>query len=390
MSVPTPLYCPLIKKGATWYVEYHTPAGRKRAAKTNTGVALNSIADLAEREKAAKQFVEYLQSTFPKVDTLATKPSTLLGILNFIIDVNRQWTPGTVHSYRSIVRLFGKFLEKQKRTHISPTSFSAELCREYFDHLLIVEKYSNTTYNNHRRTLGLLFRAAQKRGLIKNNVIEQIEYLRKVDTTRRPFRAEEDLVIMSRIWDNPQLRFAYIALRYLSIRPNEIRFVRCGQFDFKRGLLTLPSSSAKNKMSSTITIPEGIIPHLLELGIQTKSGHNYVLCKATESNYAKREIGTTTNQIGENYLSECFRKIIKKLQKEGKIQETKDLCFYSLKYTLTADMISQGIDIKTTMDHLRLNDVASFQRYLKRTGMILPAVQKMQVVTPGDVSHNSQ
>ena len=163
----------------------------------------------------------------------------------------------------------------------------------------------------------------------------------KSDPRRRPLTAHEVDVIVRHIRQDRPLWLAYLLLGWLAIRPGEIRDMKVGQIDLRRGVVTFPASQSKNRRNSVVTIPAGLLDEFraFDLG---KHPESYFLFGSARGRH-NADFMPGPNQIGVNSLSTKFRSIIMRLKKQGALQDITGLQFYSLKDTLAIYLLDHGV-----------------------------------------------
>ena len=166
--------------------------------------------------------------------------------------------------------------------------------------------------------------------------------------------------------------------RYLGVRPDETRHLRCGQFRLDEGLLVFPAADGKNGRNNVVTIPDGVVPALRRMDLHKWPATHFVL--GTNKMRDNAAFLPRAEMIGENTLSEKFRQTFRRLHREGKLRDITGLSFYSLKDTLAVYMLDNAIDLKSAMEHFRQRDLESFQRYAKRLGVVNEKIRGLPVL----------
>ena len=193
-----------------------------------------------------------------------------------------------------------------------------------------------------------------------------------------PQSEDEKKIVAAHIFkhDKP-LSLAFVLLCYLAIRPGEIRDLRVGSIDLKRGVVRFPGSESKNNKDSTVTIPVQLIPMLQALELEKYPSSYYLFGRGKGRHNS--QLLPMPDQIGVNTLSGRFRTLLNLLKKEGKLSDIRGLQFYSLKDTLAIYLLDSGVDLESAMRHFRHNDLHTFQRYVKRLGMINEKIRDLDV-----------
>lgn len=109
-------------------------------------------------------------------------------------------------------------------------------------------------------------------------------------------------------------------------------------------------------------------------------GNWYVLGRNNDN--TNKGLGPKPEMIGKNTLGEKFRKLFRRLKEQGRLNDITGLQFYSLKDTLAVGMLDAGIDVESAMRHLRQRDLETFQRYVKRLGIVNEKIRAMPLRVP--------
>lgn len=203
----------------------------------------------------------------------------------------------------------------------------------------------------------------------------------KTDPVRRPLTDQEAAVIVSHIRKDRALWLAYLLLGWLAIRPGEIRDLKVGQLDLRRGVVTFPGSQSKNRRNSVVTIPADLISEFEAFELENYPPAYYLFGGAKGRHNSEFLPGPV--QIGVNSLSTKFRTLIRRLKKAGALQDITGLQFYSLKDTLAVYLLDNGVPIESAMMHFRHRSLEMFQRYVKRLGVVDPNLRALEVKFPG-------
>jgi integrase len=375
------LYEPKIKRGTAWYIEWYIEIGgeikRVRRRTTESGVELNTITDLKEREQVALAMLKQLRLRL-KPPVAALDQTSFLEALQVAVELKHSNKEKTNKTFRETARWVDEYFHERGWQYIRCDAVELGHLQAYFDHLIIKKKVRNSTHNTRKNNLRSLLTELVQRGYLKENIVKQIPDRVEGDPLRRPLAERERLVVAEYIrkHDRP-LWLAYLLLGHLAIRPGEIRDLRVGNVDFRRGLVVFPGEQSKNRRTSVVTIPEKLLPELQSFGLDNYPERYYVFGKAQGRHNCQFTPGS--ERIGANTLSNRFRQVIKHLYREGKIHDPRGLSLYSLKDTLAIRLLDAGVDVETAMRHFRHSSLEMFQRYVKRLGVVNEKIKGLEL-----------
>jgi len=374
-------FSPVLKEGAIWYVEWYAEVKGKRSrirvSETDDGAELNSIADLRERRRVAEEWIFKLRK---RLKPPVNDPARTVFVEALMSAVRLKSSPkkNTMDTYESNARWLCDFFKLRGWDGMLCEQVRFDHVQAYFDHLILTKKVSNTTHNSRKNNLRALFTELVQRRFLPENYLSKIAYRKEVDTIRRPMSEEEEQVLLRAIAGDRAMLFAYIVQRYLGVRPDETRHLRCGQFRLDEGMLVFPAADGKNGRNNVVTIPDGVVPALRRMDLHRWPATHFVL--GTNKLRDNPTFLPRPEMIGENTLSEKFRQTFRRLHREGKLRDITGLTFYSLKDTLAVYMLDNAIDLKSAMEHFRQRDLESFQRYAKRLGVVNEKIRGLPVL----------
>src|SRR6185437_7343511 len=103
---------------------------------------------------------------------------SLIDALAFIVEI-KKITCGkrAEHTYGYIARKLSTWLIDNKYEDIKPVDFSKHLAILYFDYILLTERKTNRTYNNHLIGLRTLFNCLVERDYLEFNILTKLKKL---------------------------------------------------------------------------------------------------------------------------------------------------------------------------------------------------------------------
>lgn len=378
MGIRQRLLQPVLKRGQIWQIEWYfeSKGKRNRIRKSRfNGVDLNAIADLREREEAAQAILKELKARLCPPELMPEHEEFLVA-LQIAVELKRSTKRATNKTFSESVRWMSEYFTSRKWQYLRCNQVTFDHIQTYFDYIIVKRKVANTTHNTRKNNLRSLFSELVKRKYFPANYISMVKDRPAADTIRRPLSQDEKQIVAAHIfkYDKP-LKLAFILLCYLAIRPGEMRDLRVGAIDLKRGVVRFPASDSKNNRNSVVTIPGPIIPILAELQLEQYPSSYYLFGKAKGRHNVT--MLPRPEQIGVNTLSQRFRTLLHLLKKEGKLNDITGLQFYSLKDTLAIYLLDSGVDLESAMRHFRHSDLHTFQRYVKRLGMVNEKIREL-------------
>jgi len=381
MSAPRPLYSPELKKGKIWRVEYYIQPKdvrrRVRISRTKDGIELNAIEDLAERERVGMAMVADIKARISPPDT---DPGHILFVeaLHVAVSLKRSNKEATNKCFRETARWVAEYFTERGWQHLRCSQINKEHLQAYFDHIIVRRKVRNSTHNTRKNNLRALLAELVRRKHIPENFAAQIKDRPEADPIRRTLTDDEKRLLFREAFrqDKP-LALAMVLLGFLAIRPGEIRNLKVSALDLERGVVRFPPNYSKNNRNSVVTIPAEAIPLLRSFGVHEYPGAYYLFGKAKGRHNCT--LAPAPDRIGVNTLSHKFRVLVGRLHREGVLQDVRGIQLYSLKDTLAIYLLDSGVDVETAMRHFRQSDLGSFQRYVKRLGLISEKIRAVRL-----------
>lgn len=373
-----PDFSPVLKEGATWYVEWYATIGdtrtRVRRSTLADGTEINAIPDPITRRAEAEKLLEQLRRTLTPPDA-NPEQMPFVAALQMAVELKRSAKAKTNKTFTETARWFGEYLASKGWGGLRCCEIKFDHVQAWFDHQIVKLKIANSTHHTRKNNLRSLFSELVKRGHLPRNYVAEIAERPKVDPVRRPMSKREEAIIADMVRQDRALCLAWILLRYLGIRPGEMRDLRCGALDLERGFVVFPGDKSKNNRNSVVTIPDEILPALRAFELHKSPDAYYIF----GGGVGNRNQLPGPGRIGVNTLSGKFKTGLKRLKKEGKLSDITGLQFYSLKDSLAIHLLDNGVDPESAMRHLRQRDLTVFQRYVKRLGVENEKVRRMPV-----------
>lgn len=387
MPKNAPLYAPKLVRGASWYIEYYIEVAgkRKRVRKSSDtqGRELNAVDDLDDRERMAERMCQELRALITPVSHRKLD-TPFIEALDLAVELKRSDSEASNKTFTETARWVKEFFIDRGWRYLRCSQLTLDHIQDYFDYNILKRRVSNTTYNTRKNNLRSLVGELEQRGYVQENIVKRIKNRPKTETRRRPLSDEEKLIVYRHILGDRALSLAWFLLGYLAIRPKEMRDLKCGAIDLKRGVVRFPSNKSKNRRNSVVTIPAGILPALESFELHKQPATYYVFGNDEGRGVGQRnaQLLPGPKRIGANTLGNKFRTMLRTLHRERKLADITGLALYSLKDTLAIYLLDQGVDVESAMQHFRHNSLEMFQRYVRRLGTINEKIRRLKIDLP--------
>jgi site-specific recombinase XerD len=367
----------LVKAASAWYIEYYdlSKTGEK-IHRNMPRCGINRIKDLQQREEKAELEIEKIckRHGFVRNARAIRLPETnlieALHLLLEYLEATSNKVDTTVRTYRDMSDSFIKFLNKKELTLLRCCDLTEQHVRSYFDYRVIEcrnprsgEKIKNNTHNNHKTNLRALFNKLIARGYCTENHFCKIENFKKNESVNRPLEEEESHAFFQEVFKtDSQLSYAVLLISRCGIRSyKELCFLKPKNFNFKDFLIRLKGEQTKsNNEDQYVTIPEEIVPFLMDF-MRNIPNNWYILGSG------KGLLPHPTEHFGKNAMYERHKKVVMRLQEQGKIVDAQGKSIYQWKHFEAQRMVNIGaVDPETLRKHLRHKEIATTQRYFQR------------------------
>lgn len=385
MPAQKELYRPVLKKGAVWCVEYYIEVRgqrrRVRRSRTESGQELNAVENLVDRERVGQQIVQELRAKLTPVNDDPGR-TFFLTALDMAVELKRSAKESTNKAFRENARWLSEFFRDKGWQNLRCFMLTQEHIQAYFDDMIVRRKVRNSTHNTRKNHLRSLISELVRRGYMATNFAAAVKDRPKADPIRRPITEIEKAVLFREAFKTDRaLALAMTLLGFLAIRPGELRDLKVGAIDLGRGLVSFPAAFSKNNRASIVTIPAEIVPVLASFGLD-KWPATYYLFGSGKGKHNK-DLLPGPERIGKNTLSYRFRQVVRRLHRAGALPDIRGVEFYSLKDSLAIYLLDNGVDVESAMRHFRHHDLAIFQRYVKRLGVVNEKIKSLPAVVPG-------
>jgi len=363
-----------------WYVEYqyrNPKTGQMKRFRVYQGLNGSEKDRRSKAEKIIKKLTQKLQNGWNPFDDTepviyedqieyfqaarvygrARKSNNILRkhLSDFLVEMNAQVKPKTYESYQSKIRLFCQWIEKEGFDKNDITGIDNDHIRKFFFFLINERKLDRPTIDKYQQNVNQLFNYLISKRIIKETPVYDIpKPAKRKDMAAKEFvdidldRLKEKIQI-----SDPQLWLACLFQYYCAIRPGtELRLLKIGQINFRRGTIKMNAFDAKNQSNDVITIPEPFRKLLIsKYQLQDYNPDFYVFSKAGIPG---------TECLGKNNLRNRFNRI-----RDG-LGLSKEYKFYSWKHAGACALDDNNVPLTHIQNHLRHKSPEYTNNYLVR------------------------
>lgn len=362
----------------SWYIEYWEiyPNGKKIRRKPTFNI--NRIKDLSERRDEAFREIESLcakyglDSSVVQIKKRATAMTLYDAVAeNCAIQLRTYTKQGTIRTYKNNSNQFLKYLKLKKMEKVAAKDWSSLHVNKMFDYLKIEHKardgkpLRNRTINNYKHGLITMFNDMIGRGYVNENHFKVVENLKKQQSIYQIFdESERDIVYKEIIDTDPILAFAITLIYRCAIRSYvEMVSLKPSSFKLKEGYITIKGEDSKtNKGNQFVTIPDDLLFYFAKF-LKEIPQNWYIFGPGTGSK------PHPTKTTGRNTFYERHKKIVQRLEREGKIADASNHPIYYWKKDGVMLLIKSDVDIHTVKEHCRHDDIATTAMYFNNAGV---------------------
>jgi len=264
----------------------------------------------------------------------------------------------SVRSYKTYVNLtnlFKEWLKLKNYDLIFIQDFTQIQLQQYFDYLLRDKKYCGKTHNNHLSFFRSFFNSLLERGIIKESPVKTTKQVKQETGKNTTYSTEEqDLIEKYLLINNKDFYYVTRFIKYCFLRRSELSGLKIKHINWKNKTISIPSDTGKARNQDSVTIPNTLETHIMEMGILNLNPELYV--------FGKRFIPSVERLKREDDFTSYQAKVNKLL----KINEYST--FYSWKHTGVVELYNLTKDPYTVMRQCRHSDVSTTMIYLRSLG----------------------
>lgn len=349
----------------SWFVwfDISDPDTGQSARKQYRG-GINYHKDAAARKREGKALVAYWRKrlasgTYNPFKQAVNAPGTVSEAIKFVVDLKLKTLKKTSRtSYRTISAMFVRWLKDQRLDNLKLYSLTRDHAQSYLDHLIMDKGYNSTTHNSQRSVLHAIFGAVQTRwkNLMPENPFKISLLPQDIGKNLAYNDSEKKTLITYFKAHAKRMYYAVNFIYHAYLRKTELCELTVGHIDWESGTIRIDSSGAKNRKQESVTISDGLMIILLEMGLDMAPKEYYIFGRGLE---------TCPNKcLRPNDLTDRHRELKLKagLPDDGK-------GYYSWKHTGVIDYFKEIKDIYAVMRQCRHSDLKTTMIYLKSLGL---------------------
>lgn len=337
-----------------WYVGYffkHPETGKYELFQTWISSKLKT--KQARRSKALSIIDNINSSLLHGYNPFASENTRLINLkeaINKVIQQKATYTRvRTLSTYKSFVRIFFKFLDKNSLSLLPASCFNFKHAILFSDYLKQNKAVSNRCHNNYIQGLRTIFNEIVLRDYMTDNPFRKVKYLPEEKRNIFAYTHNETAILKEYCINNdPDLWLVCQFIFYCAIRPAELVKLKIKYIDPERGKINVPADISKNKRQSIVSMPEPFRLQLVKLNLKDYDPNYYIFSK---------QLKPGQEYIYPTRLAERFKKVAVKIGLNRRL--------YDLKHTGAGLAIIAGANIKDLQLHLRHTDIRTTDEYLK-------------------------
>jgi integrase len=260
------------------------------------------------------------------------------------------------NAYTATARMFKQWLTDRRLGKIRLHAFTQDHARAYLDYLLTDKGYNNTSYNGQRLVLHALFAAITDRWKTVNP-FTGIALLPQDIGKNLAYTEQEKRKLISYLKEHDKrMYYAVNFIYHAYIRKTELCEITVGHIDWESKTIRIDSKGAKNRLQDSVTITDGLLKIMLEMGLDMAPKEYYIFGRNLET---CEFINKRPNGISDRHRE---LKLAAGLPDDGK-------AYYSWKHTGVIDYFKEIKDIYAVMRQCRHSDLKTTMIYLKSLGL---------------------
>lgn len=289
----------------------------------------------------------------------------------FLQEKQRDLRKNTMRSYESMVgKELRQWVEKNYPI-ITASTFTKNIAVRYMDYIA-TKGVSNTSYNNQKKMMSSFFSWCVEKCYAKENPFVNIKSKRK-EEKKRTLVTPEVREYITEYLHNEKYTGMQVALNLIHqslLRPKEVNEIQLKNVHLDEKYIFVPADVAKNHNARKATLSDTTIDLLRRMNIEKLPKNYYLL--------GGKDVGFDLYPHKEQADSSKLRKNWDKLRKKLNIPQEMQL--YSLRDTGITDLLKNGVDPLTVMQHADHHSLEMTTKYAKHidTGL----VKKMNTVLP--------
>lgn len=270
----------------------------------------------------------------------------------------------TLRSYRSFINNITNYLIEIGEENMFVIKFSSDLVRDFLDVVYYDRENSARTRNNYLNFINTLSEWLIKHNYISKNPTTRIELIPSKTKTRIVIPDNTKNEIFKKLKEiNPSYFVLCLVCYYCLVRRTEITKLKVRDVMIKNGILYVEKEASKNKKSMPVTIPDALVPYLVE-HLKSANSSDFLF---SEDNYIPGK-----SRLAPKKISDEWSKLRKTMNLPREYQ------WYSLKDTGITNLLKAGVPLIAVRDQARHHSSLQTDAYTPKE--ILKANENIKTV----------
>ena len=339
-----------LHENKTWEIVYYvkSPYTNKLERKRNRVKPLKSI---TERRKLGKRMALAINKRLEKGWTPFNQNQGVkeLTKLTAAIEIFRKRTSieykagnhrfDTFKTYNSQLNQLEIYIRNViNKTDMMCYKFNSEFIGDYLDYIRYEKNRSARTRDNYLSFIRTLSSFLLAKKYIAANPTEHINKINR-KTKNRIIINDEDLKSIFNYWETRNIFYLTLCQTcyYCLIRRTELTKLRVSDVSVKNSTLHIDSQDSKNRKSSTVTIPDVLLP-LLKSHIKNQNPNHYLFSNVFKPGKTRLSPDMVTKKWG---------------HMRNKLNLDPNIHWYSLKDTGITNLLRAGVPLISVRDQAR-------------------------------------
>jgi integrase len=339
-----------------WYVEYqYLHPETKQWVRYRTWISSRLKTGTARREKAAeicKNLNAWLISGGNPFARELAGCRLLKDSLLYILSIKESnCRRRTYHTYKHVIMLFFKFLDKKKLSGITIEDMSSSIAQEFMDWTKLEHGVQNRTHNYYLMDISTFFNELVSRNLIAANPFKGIKKLEAEETSIVAFKKSELELVKTKLKEDDKILYCIAGLIfYCALRPAEIMRLKVADLYLEQGVVHVNGGQAKNKKNAWVNIMnKDFIEDLKSLNLEVYPEEFFIFT---------RHLKPGIKEAAPTRIAERWRK----WANENNIKRN----IYDLKHTAAGLANDNGVPLRDLQLHFRHSELSITEKYLQR------------------------
>lgn len=359
---------PRLHEGKKWFVDflcYDPVEGRMRRKKYH----LDGIASVRDRRRRARELIVQISdrlahgwNVWAEQATESRHYTLYAECLEYYVRYQEKLVRSGVlkqnswNRQLSYLKVWGEWLERYRvRPVMYVYQLTVDVFVDFLDYVLLDRDVSALTRNNYRVWLSTFCAWLVQKGFMAENPVEGIKALPE-EPKKRDALSREDLGVLRDYLRerHPHYLLACMLEYYTFIRPEELTYLRIGDFRVREMKVVLRGEHTKNRRDAAVAVNADVFRLMDALGVFAHASGEYL--------FGSRDFRPGPERIEGRSFRDEWLKVRRALRWPSSYQ------FYSLKDTGIRDLANaEGIVV--ARDQARHSDVATTNKYLKGDAM---------------------